>query len=109
MQLSPLIISVIRHHHEWYDGSGYPDGLIGEEIPYCARIVAIADAYDAMSSDRPYRKALSLKEIKNEFSKNAGVQFDPEMASTFIEILENKNNIIPNKSLIAPEQRFAVG
>lgn len=109
LQLSPLIISVIRHHHEWYDGSGYPDGLIAEEIPYCARIVAIADAYDAMSSDRPYRKALSLKEIRNEFSKNAGVQFDPEMASTFIEILENKNNIIPNKSLIAPEQRFAVG
>lgn len=109
LQLSPLIISVIRHHHEWYDGSGYPDGLIGEEIPYCARIVAIADAYDAMSSDRPYRKALSQKEIRNEFSKNAGIQFDPEMASTFIEILENKNNIIPNKSLIAPEQRFAVG
>lgn len=109
LQLSPLVISVIRHHHEWYDGSGYPDGLIGEEIPYCARIVAIADAYDAMSSDRPYRKALSQKEIRNEFSKNAGIQFDPEMASTFIEILENKNNIIPNKSLIAPEQRFAVG
>jgi putative nucleotidyltransferase with HDIG domain len=109
LQLSPLIISVIRHHHEWYDGSGYPDGLIGEEIPYFARIVSIADAYDAMSSDRPYRKALSLKEIRNEFSKNAGVQFDPEMARAFIEILENKNNIIPNKSLIAPEQRFAVG
>ncbi|MEK6680238.1 MAG: HD domain-containing phosphohydrolase [Nitrospirota bacterium] len=109
LQLSPLIISVIRHHHEWYDGSGYPDGLIGEEIPYCARIVAIADAYDAMSSDRPYRKALSQKEIRNEFSKNAGIQFDPEMAKTFIEILENRNNIIPNKSLIAPEQRFAVG
>lgn len=109
LQLSTLILSVIRHHHEWYDGSGYPDGLIAEEIPYCARIVAIADAYDAMSSDRPYRKALSLEEIKNEFSKNAGIQFDPEMAKTFIEILENKNNIIPNKSLIAPEQRFAVG
>ena len=64
LRLSPLILSVIRHHHEWYGGSGYPDGLVGEEIPYCARIVAIADAYDAMSSDRPYRKALALKEIK---------------------------------------------
>jgi len=109
LQISPLIMSVIRHHHEWYDGNGYPDGLIGEEIPYCARIVAIADAYDAMSSDRPYRKAMSLKDIKDEFSKNAGVQFDPEMAKIFIEILENKNNIIPNKSLIAGEPKFAVG
>lgn len=109
LQLSPLIVSVIRHHHEWYDGSGYPDGLSGEEIPYCARIVAIADAYDAMSSDRPYRKALALKDIKDEFSKNAGVQFDPEMVKEFINILENKSNIIPNKSLISAEQRFALG
>lgn len=109
LQLSPLIVSVIRHHHEWYDGSGYPDGLTGEEIPYCARIVAIADAYDAMSSDRPYRKALALKDIKDEFSKNADIQFDPEMVKEFINILENKSNIIPNKSLISAEQRFALG
>jgi putative nucleotidyltransferase with HDIG domain len=100
LQLSPLIISVIRHHHEWYDGSGYPDGLVGEDIPYCARIVAIADAYDAMSSDRPYRKALSLKEIKNEFSKNIGIQFDPEMTRAFLDVLDRSSDIIPNKSVI---------
>lgn len=100
LSLSPLILSVIRHHHEWYDGSGYPDGLMGEEIPYCARIVAIADAYDAMSSDRPYRKALPLKDIKKEYMKNAGGQFDPDMAKIFLEILDSSSNIIPNKSVI---------
>ncbi|MBI5180043.1 MAG: response regulator [Nitrospirae bacterium] len=100
LQLSPLIMSAIRHHHEWYDGSGYPDGLVGDEIPYCARIVAIADAYDAMSSDRPYRKALSLKNIKKEYIKNAGIQFDPEMVKVFLEILDSSSNIIPNKSVI---------
>lgn len=100
LRLSPLILSVIRHHHEWYDGSGYPDSLVGEEIPYCARIVAIADAYDAMSSDRPYRKALPLKDIKKEYIKNAGVQFDPEMAKAFLAVLDSSSNIIPNKSVI---------
>ncbi|MEK6680476.1 MAG: HD domain-containing phosphohydrolase [Nitrospirota bacterium] len=100
LRLSPLILSVIRHHHEWYDGSGYPDGLVGEEIPYCARIVAIADAYDAMSSDRPYRKALALKEIKKEFTINAGIQFDPEMAKAYLDVLDSSSNIILNKSVL---------
>ncbi|MFZ3089583.1 MAG: HD domain-containing phosphohydrolase [Nitrospirota bacterium] len=100
LRLSPLILSVIRHHHEWYDGSGYPDSLVGEEIPYCARIVAIADAYDAMSSDRPYRKALALKEIKKEFTINAGIQFDPEMAKAFLDVLDSSSNIILNKSVL---------
>lgn len=100
LNLSPSILSVIRHHHEWYDGNGYPDGLVGEEIPYFARIVAIADAYDAMSSDRPYRKALALKEIKKEFTVNSGIQFDPEMTRVFLNVLDNIGSIIPNKSVL---------
>ncbi len=82
------ISAAIRHHPEWWDGRGYGDGLYGEQIPLSARIVAIADAYDAMSCDRPYRKALSPEIIRNEFERYAGVQFDPEIAKEFLLILD---------------------
>lgn len=72
-------------HHERYDGRGYPKGLIGEQIPLVSRIISIADAYDAMASERPYKKALSDDEIVKEFIKNAGVQFDPQLARIFVE------------------------
>jgi len=74
----------IRNHHERWDGKGYPDGLKGEDIPLSARIVQIADAYDAMSTDRPYKKALPLEECERLFRKNAGTMFDPELVETFI-------------------------
>ncbi len=69
----------VRHHHESLDGSGYPDGLAGEAIPYEARILAVADSYDAMSSTRPYRKRLTPSQIDEILRKGSGVQWDPRI------------------------------
>jgi response regulator RpfG family c-di-GMP phosphodiesterase len=74
----------IRNHHERWDGKGYPDGLKSDDIPMSARIVAIADAYDAMATDRPYKKALPLRECEALLRKNAGVMFDPELVELFV-------------------------
>ncbi|RJQ41399.1 MAG: HD domain-containing protein [Nitrospiraceae bacterium] len=84
------ILSTIRHHHEKYDGSGYPLGLKGKEIPFKARIISIADTWDAMLSDRPYRRALTTEEAKNELKKHSGIQFDPEIVVAFIKVLESE-------------------
>ncbi len=81
------ILHFIYYHHERYDGKGYPEGLKGEEIPQVARIAAIANAYDAMTSDRPYKKAKSKKEALVELKANSGLQFDPEMVKRFITLL----------------------
>jgi HD-GYP domain-containing protein (c-di-GMP phosphodiesterase class II) len=70
--------AVVVHHHESYDGSGYPDGLTGEDIPLASRIVAVCDAYHAMVSDRPYRAALRPITALRELQRRAGTQFDPE-------------------------------
>jgi HD-GYP domain-containing protein (c-di-GMP phosphodiesterase class II) len=75
--------SIVRHHHERWDGRGYPDGLAGEEIPLGARIIGVADAFDAMTSDRPYRRALSPETALNELRKHAGGQFDPTIVEAF--------------------------
>jgi response regulator RpfG family c-di-GMP phosphodiesterase len=77
-------LPVIRHHHEWYNGSGYPDRLMGDEIPRLARILHVADAFEAMTADRPYRKALSQDQALAELRKFAGVQFDPEVVDAFV-------------------------
>jgi len=69
----------IRHHHENYDGTGYPDGVSGRAIPIAARIIMVADTLDAMTTDRPYRKALSFERTMEEFRKFSGKQFDPEL------------------------------
>lgn len=79
-------IPIVRSHHERWDGLGYPDGLKGEQIPRLARIVAVADAFDAMTSDRPYRAGLPADQAFEEVRKQAGKQFDPEMATRFIAI-----------------------
>jgi HD-GYP domain-containing protein (c-di-GMP phosphodiesterase class II) len=78
-------LPVIRHHHEWYNGSGYPDRLMGDEIPKLARILHVADAFEAMTADRPYRKALSTEQALAELRKFAGVQFDPEIVDAFVK------------------------
>lgn len=80
----------VLHHHEHFDGKGYPDGLKGEEIPKTARLLSIIDAYDAMSSDRPYRKKLSAKNILDELENEAGKQFDPDMVKVFITLIKGK-------------------
>lgn len=77
-----------RWHHERYDGKGYPDGLKGEEIPLVARIIGVADAYDAMSSTRSYRGVLSQETIRNEIQKCSGTQFDPTIAAIMLQIME---------------------
>jgi putative two-component system response regulator len=88
LRLSANILSFIQHHHEHFDGTGYPDGLAGERIPLGARIIAISDAYDSMTSARPYRKPLPNFEARNELRKWSGKQFDPELVDTFSEIIE---------------------
>ncbi|MEJ5228732.1 MAG: HD domain-containing phosphohydrolase [Pseudothermotoga sp.] len=82
------LAKIVRHHHERFDGNGYPDGLRAEQIPIESRIIAVVDAYDAMTSDRPYRKRLSDQQAIEELKKNAGSQFDPLVANTFIDILK---------------------
>ncbi len=79
---------IILHHHERYDGKGYPEGLKGEDIPLCARILSVADAFEAMRSDRPYRRALPLAEAVEELRRNAGTQFDPAVVEVFLSVLE---------------------
>ncbi len=78
-------LPIVRWHHEWYDGGGYPDGLVAEDIPLLVRIVAIADAFDAMTSARPYRSALSLETAYAEIRSGCGSQFDPEIGAVFLE------------------------
>ena len=82
-------LPVIRHHHERWDGTGYPDRLGGEDIPLGARIVAVCDAFDAMTSDRPYRKAMSPEAAGEEIAACAGTQFDPVCASLLTEVLRD--------------------
>jgi HD-GYP domain-containing protein (c-di-GMP phosphodiesterase class II) len=72
----------VLHHHEFIDGSGYPDGLAGDNIPLGARIILVADAYDAMTSDRPYRRSIGHERAMNELRKHAGQQFDSSIVET---------------------------
>lgn len=88
--LMPIADWILKHH-EWWNGNGYPFGLAQEEIPLECRILAIADAYDAMTNDRPYRKALTHEEALNELISNAGKQFDPQLVSLFMEQLSDTN------------------
>ena len=88
------IIPIVKHHHERYDGRGYPGKLAGENIPYLARIAAIADSFDAMTSKRTYRDCLPIDVVINEFEKNKGTQFDPNIADIFLDILKNHYNQI---------------
>jgi len=82
------IAKIVRHHHERYDGRGYPDGLMGEEIPLEARIIAVVDSFDAMKNDTPYRKALRAQEILKDLGDNKGKQFDPMIVEMFLELLK---------------------
>jgi len=80
----------IYHHHERYNGKGYPDGIKSEDIPILARIIAVADAYDAMGSDRPYRKKLNKDKILKELNDQSGKQFDPEVVKALISVLDKE-------------------
>lgn len=83
------IIPIVKHHHEKYDGNGYPGKLKGDDIPYFARIAAVADTFDAMTSKRTYRDALPLEVVISEIERCKGTQFDPKIADVFLDILNN--------------------
>lgn len=83
------IIPIVKYHHENYDGTGYPSRLKGNDIPYLARITAVVDSFDAMTSRRVYRNSLSIQSVIDEIAKNKGTQFDPEIADAFLDILRN--------------------
>ena len=91
------VVEVARSHHECYDGTGYPDGRKGEEIPIEARIIAVADSYDAMRSRRIYRNTLKPEAIYEQFQKNRGVQFDPEITDTFLRLLDEGRLVIEDE------------
>jgi putative nucleotidyltransferase with HDIG domain len=83
------IVPLIRHHHESWDGSGYPDGMKGEEIPLISRIIAVADMYDAMTSDRPYRRRRTHDEAVEEVKRTAGTKLDPRVSEAFLQVLKD--------------------
>ena len=84
----PSLVTGARWHHERYDGKGYPDGNSGENIPEEARIIAVADAYDAMSSRRSYRGILSQETVRREIEKGKGTQFDPTFADIMLTMID---------------------
>jgi putative two-component system response regulator len=89
LAISHAVATAIRHHHEWWDGTGYPDRLSGEQIPLAARIIGVVDAYDAMSRDRPYRRAMDRRLITDELRRFSGSQFDPEIAKEFLVLIDS--------------------
>ena len=99
------IIPIVKHHHERFDGHGYPGKLKGEEIPFFARITAVADAFDAMTSKRTYRNSLSIDLVKEEIERNKETQFDPKVADIFLDILNNEYEKIEEiRNKFNPEQ-----
>lgn len=93
------LIPIVRHHHERFDGTGYPDKLKGDYIPLEARIVAVADAIEAMASDRPYRRAMSFDQILEELNKNKGSQFDPQIIQAFEALaMETGESLVVNSA-----------
>jgi diguanylate cyclase (GGDEF)-like protein/putative nucleotidyltransferase with HDIG domain len=104
-KLAPSMNSILYHHERW-DGTGYPEGLKGEEIPLEARILAIADSFEAMTSARPYRPALSIQEVITELRQGAGLQFDPKLVEVFIDIVESGlPKTAPASQDVSSEQR----
>ena len=86
----PMATIAVRHHHERYDGDGYPDGLHGEEIPLAARIVLAADAFDALTRGRGYRRSVPAEEALEEIARNAGTQFDREVVGALTAVSETQ-------------------
>ncbi len=107
--LSPIvdsadILEAVRNHHEHFNGKGYPDGLQKDKIPLGARILAISDAYEAMTSERPYRKSMSANAARHEIERHKGSQFDPEIAATFTRIEESRIPTSKTKARKSPPE-----
>lgn len=92
LDLPPRVLAIVKHHHECYDGAGYPGGLAGDATPLIARVAAVADALDAMTSDRPYRATLKPKEALTEIARCRGSQFDPGVCDTVLDAILNDGN-----------------
>ena len=88
------ILPIVKHHHERYDGRGYPSQLVGDDIPYVARIAAVADTFDAMTSKRSYRDSLPIDIVRAEIERCSGTQFDPNIAKVFLDIMDNDFDLI---------------
>ncbi len=101
MRFAREVAPIVRGHHEHWDGSGYPYGLRGEEIPIGARIIAIVDSYDAMTTDRPYRRALSPDRAVQRLRARSGIQWDPDLTALFITLIEQKRLIAPNDASVS--------
>jgi putative nucleotidyltransferase with HDIG domain len=101
------VISAVRHHHERFDGTGYPDGLVGDAIPLASRIIMMADSIDAMLSDRPYRGAMSVLQVRDELVRGAGTQFDPGIASAVLA--RNTLERAADLALHSPNQEGGLG
>ncbi|HLA18107.1 MAG TPA: HD domain-containing phosphohydrolase, partial [Dehalococcoidia bacterium] len=100
--------SIIRHHHERFDGAGYPDGLAGEAIPLESRIISAADTFDAVTSERPYRGAMTVDEAKMELRRVAGSQLDPRCVEALLTVLERREiRVTPPEGQRAPEAATA--
>lgn len=108
-RLRGTVLEVIRHHHENFDGSGYPDGLEGERIPLGARLIMIADTIDAMTTDRPYRRALSFDRAIDELTNHAGRQFDPALVSVATASRELRRLLVGGPELSASHQPVDTG
>ena len=99
------VVPCVRHHHEWFDGcdSGYPDRLAGDRIPLPSRVILVADTVEAMTSDRPYRKAMNLEAVIAELTKYAGSQFDPTCVDAFLRVLDREG-----ERFIKKDQKFDI-
>jgi putative nucleotidyltransferase with HDIG domain len=84
------ILPIVLQHHEWVDGSGYPEGLVGEAISLDARILAVADCFDALASDRPYRAGVSRERVIGMIKEGSGRQFDPKVVEAFLRLMKQK-------------------
>jgi HD-GYP domain-containing protein (c-di-GMP phosphodiesterase class II) len=95
------LIPIVRHHHERFDGKGYPDGLTGEEIPLEARIMSVVDVFDALTHERSYRDALSSAEATAELERGAGTQFDPVVLEAFLALAEARGDELTDFAPVA--------
>jgi HD-GYP domain-containing protein (c-di-GMP phosphodiesterase class II) len=102
-----FIVPIVRSHHEWWDGRGYPDGLAGGRIPRLARLVAVADTFDAITSDRPYRLGMPADRAFAEIEKGMGAQFDPECASAFLGLRPRIEQLLSESQAIVVTMRGA--
>jgi putative nucleotidyltransferase with HDIG domain len=104
-EVHPFYVETVLYHHEAWNGRGYPSGLHGEEIPLSARILSVADVYDAMSSQRPYRAPISDEVVRNTLAQGAGQQFDPTIVQAFLHLLDTNSHFkLPQRVCPLPQQ-----